>query len=91
MKNFYYNIVETKTSKTTCGRKQTTNIYTVKKNQIIFLGTINWNTAGYRGEQSEVYQFLLKNKFVTAKQNNDPKGLNDYYNYNQKYFTINQL
>jgi len=48
MKNFYYNIIETKTSKNSCGRKQTTNIY-------------------------------LKNKFVTAKQNNDPKGLNDYY------------
>lgn len=65
MKNFYYTIV--KDTRTSYGRKQTANIYTVKRNNIIFCCATTWNTAGYRGESSEVFNALMKAGYIPKK------------------------
>lgn len=66
MKKFYYKVENTtKNPSIYGGRKQKAIIYMVKKNKLICLGeTRTWNTASYRGSDSEVNMWLLENKII---------------------------
>lgn len=80
MKRFYYTIV--KDNRTSYGRKQTANVYTVKNNNIIFCCAASWNTAGYRGESSEIFNALMKAGYIPKKYYNSslsPWSTGGYY------------
>ncbi|MGM9881472.1 MAG: hypothetical protein ACI31S_01360 [Bacilli bacterium] len=66
MKRFYYKVENTtKNPSIYGGRKQMATIYTIKKGKLITLGiTRQWNTASYRGKDSEVNEWLLENKII---------------------------
>ncbi len=98
MKRFYYTIENiTKKPSIYGGRKQMATIYTIKKGKLIKIGITGvWNTASYRGSDSEVNEWLLENKiipktwsigypsFETAYKY---RGIywTPYYHYNEKY------
>jgi len=70
MKHFYYSIesVKTPSRNSWTGTKVTVNVYQCKKNIMNYIGQATWNTAGYKGETSEVYDLLLEKKLVSKKQ-----------------------
>lgn len=66
MKRFYYKIENTtKNPSIYGGRKQMATIYTIKKGKLIKIGISRvWNTASYRGSDSEVNAWLIENKII---------------------------
>ena len=97
MKHFIFK-VENTTKKPSVygGRKQQATIYQIKNNKIYYIGkTRIWNTASYRGSESEVNEYLLENKLIPYSwskgysfQEQHKKGktlYTPYYNQNNKY------
>lgn len=66
MKRFYYKIENTtKNPSIYGGRKQIAKVYKIGKNGLEYLGqTRQWNTASYRGSNSEVNAWLIENKII---------------------------
>jgi hypothetical protein len=66
MKRFYYKVENTtKNPSIYGGRKQQATIYQIKKGKLVKIGkTRVWNTASYRGSESEVNEWLLENKII---------------------------
>lgn len=82
MKKFIFKVENTtKNPSIYGGRKQKAIIYQIKKGELIKIGeTRIWNTASYRGAESEVNEWLLENGII-------PKiWSKDIYNYGcEKY------
>ena len=72
-KTYYYKVISKK-RRLAGGFNEIAEVYYVKDNKIINIGEVKWNTAGYKGEKSCVYEFLFKKKFVTLKEYKDNKG-----------------
>lgn len=97
MKHFIFKVENTtKNPSYYGGRKQQATVYQIKNNQACYLGkTRIWNTASYRGAESEVNEWLLENKIIPYSwskgydfQEQHKKGktkYTPYYNYNEKY------
>lgn len=55
-------------------RKCVINIYRVKKNNLIRLGAISFNTGSTKGDESEIYTFLVDHKYLPIKQFENANG-----------------
>lgn len=66
MRRFVYKIENTtKNPSIYGGRKQQATVFQIKNGELVLLGkTRVWNTASYRGNDSEVNEYLLENKFI---------------------------
>ena len=66
MKHFIFKVENTKKNPSIYGgRKQQATVYQIKNNKIYYVGkTRIWNTASYRGAESEVNEYLLENKLI---------------------------
>ena len=82
-KMFYYRVRTTSKSRSG-GRLQTAEVYKVVRGKIVKVGEAKWNTAGYKGEQSEVFGLLRRKKLVPAKAYKEGNG---YYSWSisEKY------
>ena len=97
MKRFVYKVENTtKNPSIYGGRKQQATIYMIKKGELIKIGkTRVWNTASYRGSDSEVNEWLLENKFIPKtwsvgyewEENHKWRNMTytPYYHKNDKY------
>ena len=86
-KKIYFKEVSKKT-RAAGGQNVTACIYVVKRGEVVELGRVTWNTASYKGEKSEIYTFLKKNKVVSAKEFADNKG---YYVQSNSKVIIKEL
>jgi len=68
------------------GTYYTTDIYKSVKNELKKVGTTKWNTASYRGEESEVYNELKKLGLIPKKiaKTKKEKGNENYYSWQDK-------
>ncbi len=60
MKNFIFYISQK-------GTKVTAKVSIIKNNQVLFLGLTNWCVASYKGEQSEVMNWLKDNNYLKIR------------------------
>lgn len=65
-KHFYFLITSSKPA-TYGGRKQTAQIYTVKRGQIVHCGATTWKTATFMGAKSEIFNFLMNRGYIPKK------------------------
>lgn len=77
MKTFIYT---TKEKDQKYGVKYIVNMYQLKKNVPEFIGTIDYQSGGYRGHDSEVMRFIVQNKHL-PKNCLDKSG---YLNYDKR-------
>lgn len=56
-------------------------VYTNKKSVLDSVGTVDFNTASYKGDEGAVMDFLLEKKLITKKLYNSNNG---YYMYKMK-------
>jgi hypothetical protein len=78
-KKYYYNIIKSIRRKMYGGYNETANVYTIKKGDIILLGSVSWCTAAYKGDKHEIYSFLRKNKLVTKKEYSNGGGYHNSF------------
>ena len=73
MKRYYYQVVKVGRDR---GRNRSVyaDVLTVKYGRITKLGQVKWNTAGYKGEKSEVYEFLYKKGLVGKREYSNNRG-----------------
>lgn len=77
MRKFVYKTETVKVSRTYGGKIVEATIYEIKRNDLILIGKTTWNTASYRGSDSEVNEYLLDNNVIPKIWS---KGeLNSYY------------
>jgi hypothetical protein len=88
MKEYYYKIESKNKKRTGTGFIVTAIVYTVRRGKIVDIGTIKWDTSSTKGEKSEVYQFLMKNKFVSVKEYTNNRG---YYRLDNSIVKISEL
>jgi len=86
-KNYYYKI-SSKIKRSMGGFNVVASVYTVKAGKIVELGEVKWNTSGFKGESSTVYEFLKDKKLVSAKEYTENKG---YYYPSKSKVTIKEL
>lgn len=86
-KKFYYKISKT-TKRAMGGRNQTAEVFGMRYSDLKYIGEVKWNTAAYRGEESEVYHFLNKKGLVSKRVYKKEGG---YYNYRNPNVTIKQI
>lgn len=60
MKNYIFNIYDSKVNRIYGGYLQHAKIYRLKKNVPYLIGTVEWQTASYRGAVSEVFNKLME-------------------------------
>jgi len=77
MKTFIYTTQE---KKQTYGVKYIVKIFQVKNNKPEWIGTIDYQSGGYRGHDSEVLRFIVKNKYLP----NNCLDKSGYLNYDKK-------
>ena len=65
-KHFYFLITSSKPA-TYGGKKQTAQIYTVKRGQIVHCGATTWKTSTFCGAKSEIFQHLIKTGYIPKK------------------------
>ena len=73
VKMFYYRVRTTSTRKAG-GRLQTAEVFRVLRGKIVKIGETKWNTAGYKGPESEVFGFLRGKNLVSAAAYNSKGG-----------------
>jgi len=66
VKKFYFRVDTTSTS-VYGGRNQKASIYQHTRSGLKYIGETKWNTASYRGNESEVLNELMKRKLVPKK------------------------
>ena len=90
MKNFVW--FEAKATKRVYGWYNITlKIYSNIKNNLQYIGTIKYCTASTRWADSEVYNFLIDNKYIPKKAykySESPCSGGGYYLYNNPYCKI---
>lgn len=74
MKRYYFQVVKVGEKRIVGGHYVYADVYVVKNNRITKLGQVKWNTAGYKGEKSEVYEFLYKKGLVGKREYNNNRG-----------------
>ncbi len=47
--------------------KVTAQVYRIKNNKPVYIGSTQWNTASFKGENSEVMNFLTREKEIPKK------------------------
>jgi hypothetical protein len=72
-KIYYYKVVEKK-PRSAGGYNVTAEVFEVKSGKISKIGSLKWNTSGYKGDQSSVYDFLYGKKLITAKEYKENNG-----------------
>lgn len=86
-KKFYYKIVKTLKQRMG-GRKQTADVFGIRYSDLKFIGQTTWNTASYKGAESEVYGYLRRRKLV-------PKGVykkeGGYYSFRNPSVSIKEI
>lgn len=60
MKHYIFNIYDSKVNKIYGGCLQRAKIYRLKRNIPYLIGTVEWQTASYRGAVSEVFNKLME-------------------------------
>tara|TARA_R100001163_G_C4984268_1_gene139267 strand:- start:99 stop:371 length:273 start_codon:yes stop_codon:yes gene_type:complete len=85
-KKFYYKIV--KTTRSGSGRKQQVEVYGIRYSDLKYIGKTSWNTAGYRGAESEVYRYLRGKKLVPAGAYKKAGG---YYSFRNPSVSIKEI
>lgn len=97
MKKFYYKVENTtKNPSIYGGRKQKATVYMIKNGELKHIGETKWNTASYRGSDSEVNEWLLENKIIpktwsigypSFETTHKWRGIywTPYYHINEKY------
>lgn len=86
-KKFFYKITSTRKQRTG-GRKQSADVYQMKYSNLNYVGEANWNTASYKGEESEVYGMLYRKKLVPVREYKKEGG---YYSYRNKGVSIKKV
>ncbi len=86
-KAFIYS-VKTSRPRSMGGRSETANIYRIKKNKPVLIGEAKWNTAGYKGQDSEIYTKLNKSKLVSDKEFKSNGG---YYRRDKSDVSIHEV
>ena len=66
----------------------TVNIYRVKKNNPVYLGTTSFNTGSTKGNESEVFTWLANNGEISKKVYNECGG---YYRWHEAEKTKIQI
>ena len=64
-KSYMFNISKSRVQRDG-GRNQEAKIYRITKNKPIYVTSTKWNTASYKGADSEVYTKLIKEKEIKA-------------------------
>ena len=85
MKTFIYSTYESKYNRRTGSSKVTLNVFEVIKNVPKGLGYLEYSTGSTKGETSEVYDFLLKEKKVKPISGKTDSG---YYRENKLFQII---
>ncbi len=86
-KKFYYKIIKN-TKRTYGGRNQTAEVFGIRYNDLKYIGQISWNTASYKGAESEVYGFLRRKKLVLASVYKKESG---YYSFRNSNVQIKEI
>jgi hypothetical protein len=60
----------------------------MKYNTLNYVGEVKWNTAGYKGAESEVYGMLYRKKLVPVREYKKAGG---YYSYRNKGVSIKEV
>jgi len=82
MKKFYYKIDKEKVSRTYGGATVTASVFKLTRQELKKIGELEWNTRSYKGEQSEVFTFLIDKKQLPKSAYNWSKsnqGSGGYY------------
>lgn len=96
MKRFYYRITSAR-RRNLGGTIVKANVIKATKNKLSSIGEVSWNTASYRGPESEVFNFLIKKGELPKKlfkASESPMQSGGYYNWSigQRYgFSIEQM
>tara|TARA_R110000824_G_scaffold252871_3_gene441722 strand:+ start:1408 stop:1683 length:276 start_codon:yes stop_codon:yes gene_type:complete len=86
-KKFFYKIVKS-TSRTYGGRNQTADVYQLKYSDLKKIGSVKWQTSGYKGAESEVYGYLRRKSLVPVGTYKKAGG---YWNFRNKDVSIKEI
>lgn len=87
MKRFYYKISKETISRMYGGANVTADVYKHTRNGMKHIGSLEWCTRSYKGEESEVFTFLIDKKELPKKAYNwseSKSSSGGYYNWTFK-------
>lgn len=87
-KNYFYVVKDSKVSRTYGGATEKADIYAVKNNKPEYVTSTEWNTRGYKGQDSEVYTALAKEGKVSKKEFKENSG---YYRRGKSKINIREV
>lgn len=87
-KIFYYKIIRSN-PRTYGGRNETAEVFEHTPKGLVRLGEVQWNTAGYKGEESEVSDLLVEKKRLKPEQLD--RGYYHWSNAQKMNFKIEKL
>ena len=88
MKKFYYIITENKKT-VNGGAKIIANIYTIRNNQLLFCCNAKYDLAACKGDQSEIFNALIKYGYISKKWLQSDNGY--FFGEVTKHFEIKNL
>jgi hypothetical protein len=91
---YYYKIIKSRVNRMYGGREETAEVYKVVNGQIVSIGETSWSTRGYKGEEGEIMDVLLKVGVIDKKEWNKSESEHSgggYYRRDKNNFEIKEL